>query len=75
MRGMRALMWSFLCAMSATSVAAEDLLPMSRVVQLPVESDPTVSFRILFAVGSQDDPRSPDPALPPGGQLWCLDGR
>jgi len=53
---MRALMCSLLCVMSATYGAAEDLLPLSHVVQLPVESDPTVSFRILFGVGSQDDP-------------------
>ena len=32
------------------------LVPADQVVQLHVENDPTVSFRIQFAVGSQNDP-------------------
>jgi zinc protease len=40
----------------ASAGAAEDKLPMDQVVQLPVAEDPTVSFRIWFQVGSQDDP-------------------
>lgn len=36
--------------------AAEDAVPMAQVVQLPVANDPTVSFRIWFKVGSQNDP-------------------
>jgi zinc protease len=31
-------------------------LPSSQVVLLPVPNDPTISFRIWFQVGSQDDP-------------------
>ena len=36
--------------------SAEDAVPISHVVELPVANDPTVSFRIWFKVGSQDDP-------------------
>ncbi len=35
---------------------AADQVPESNVVQLPVASDPTVSFRLWFRVGSQNDP-------------------
>ena len=31
-------------------------VPDAQVVQLPVASDPTISFRIWFKVGAQDDP-------------------
>ncbi|MDH3253132.1 MAG: insulinase family protein, partial [Ignavibacteria bacterium] len=31
-------------------------MPDAQVVQLPVASDPTISFRIWFKVGAQDDP-------------------
>ena len=36
--------------------AAEDMLPEHQVVQLPVQNDPTVSLRVWFKVGAQDDP-------------------
>jgi zinc protease len=39
--------------LSATAFAE---IPMDRVVALPVESDPTVCFRLWFQVGSQNDP-------------------
>ena len=43
----------------ATARAAEsaELLPQSQCVLLPVAADPTISFRLWFKVGSQDDPR------------------
>ena len=31
-------------------------VPLSQCVLLPVPSDPTISFRLWFKVGSQDDP-------------------
>jgi zinc protease len=40
----------------STLEAAEDAVPMAQVVQLPVANDPTVSFRLWFKVGSQNDP-------------------
>lgn len=51
---MRTLLIAFcLCALlvGATAVAAKD-----NIVLMPVADDPTVSFRILFNVGSQNDP-------------------
>ncbi len=41
---------------AAASIAAENEVPEGQVVRLPVADDPTVSFRIWFKVGSQDDP-------------------
>ncbi len=38
------------------SSAAETEVPDVQVVRLPVADDPTVSFRVWFKVGSQDDP-------------------
>lgn len=32
-------------------------VPDDRVVQLPVKNDPTISFRVWFKVGSQNDPK------------------
>ena len=49
------LVFSLLAVMTLGAPAAEDALPLSRVVELPVRKDPTVSFRIWFAVGSQHD--------------------
>ncbi len=40
-----------------SSAAMPRPVPEDRVVALPVESDPSVSFRIWFAVGSQNDPQ------------------
>jgi zinc protease len=40
----------------STDVIANDHIPVSQVVALPVESDPTVCFRLWFKVGSQNDP-------------------
>jgi len=42
--------------MAASMTLAADQVPESNVVQLPVGGDPTISFRIWFRVGSQDDP-------------------
>lgn len=36
---------------------APGVVPDDHVVRLPVSSDPTISFRLLFNVGSQDDPK------------------
>jgi len=33
-----------------------DMVPEENIVEVPVPNDPTVSFRIWFAVGSQNDP-------------------
>ncbi len=46
---------------SAAASAADNpqpaqAIPMDQVVTLPVESDPTVCFRLWFKVGSQNDP-------------------
>ncbi len=51
----------FTCMFSTSASAADDAqktqaIPMDRVVTLPVESDPTVCFRLWFKVGSQNDP-------------------
>jgi zinc protease len=51
----------FLCIFSTPAVAADNAqkipaIPMDQVVTLPVESDPTVCFRLWFKVGSQNDP-------------------
>ncbi len=45
----------FLCFMH-DAAAATDAIPMDQVVTLPVESDPTICFRLWFKVGSQNDP-------------------
>jgi len=42
--------------MVASMTWAADQVPESNVVQLPVASDPTISFRLWFRVGSQNDP-------------------
>jgi zinc protease len=34
----------------------EDIVPEENIVQLPVQTDPTISLRIWFKVGSQNDP-------------------
>jgi zinc protease len=38
------------------SAASQELLPESQCVLLPVADDPTISFRLWFKVGSQNDP-------------------
>ena len=43
-------------ASAAASIAAEGDLPEGQMVRLPVADDPTISFRIWFKAGSQDDP-------------------
>jgi zinc protease len=51
-----------LICLTLCSAATADLVigwypvPLSQCVLLPVPSDPTVSFRLWFKVGSQDDP-------------------
>jgi zinc protease len=63
------LAWSLFCWTASAAVAGDPkaeppvadsatggLVPATQVVRLPVPSDPTVSFRILFNTGSQDDP-------------------
>ena len=42
--------------MAATMTLAAGQVPESNVVLLPVASDPTISFRLWFRVGSQNDP-------------------
>jgi len=42
--------------MVASMTLAADQVPETNVVQLPVASDPTISFRLWFRVGSQNDP-------------------
>lgn len=42
--------------MVASMTLAADQVPESNVVPLPAASDPTVSFRLWFRVGSQNDP-------------------
>lgn len=42
--------------MVASMALAADQVPESNVVQLPVAGDPTISFRLWFRVGSQNDP-------------------
>ncbi|MGA2069105.1 MAG: pitrilysin family protein [Thermoguttaceae bacterium] len=37
-------------------IAADEKLPQSQTVLLSVPDDPTISFRLSFQVGSQDDP-------------------
>jgi zinc protease len=44
-----------LCMMFNAADAAE-VIPLDQVVTLPVQSDPTVCFRLWFKVGSQNDP-------------------
>ena len=44
-----------LCTSSISASAAE-VISMDQVVTLPVQSDPTVCFRLWFKVGSQNDP-------------------
>lgn len=39
------------------SMYGASIVPIQNVVQLPVKNDPTISFRIWFQVGSQDDPK------------------
>lgn len=45
----------FLCLPTSLAFAA-DKIPMNQTVTLPVESDPTVCFRLWFKAGSQNDP-------------------
>ena len=47
--------WAILLT-AIPAAAAEEMLPADQVVQLPVQNDPTISFRVWFKVGSQDDP-------------------
>ena len=42
-------------ASNASALPGEDM-PPGNVILLPVHNDPTISFRIWFKVGSQDDP-------------------
>lgn len=42
--------------MVASMTWAADPVPESNVVQLPVAGDPTISFRLWFRVGAQNDP-------------------
>jgi zinc protease len=47
--------WAILLT-AIPAAAAEEMLPADQVVQLPVQNDPTISFRVWFKVGAQDDP-------------------
>jgi len=44
------------CLLTVSTYGAP-MVPAQNVVQLPVKNDPTISFRIWFQVGSQDDPK------------------
>lgn len=43
-------------ATAAQAAWGEEPIPETQVVRLPVSEDPTISFRLWFAVGSQNDP-------------------
>lgn len=43
-------------AMMARAALGVEPLPEEQVVRVPVPQDPTISFRLWFAVGSQNDP-------------------
>ena len=45
-----------LAGLAASWASAADAVAETNTVLLPVESDPTISFRIWFRVGSQSDP-------------------
>ena len=42
---------------TSQTMKAENPKPSFQVVTLPVSDDPTISFRVLFTVGSQNDPK------------------
>ena len=45
-----------LCLSISAQTHGDEKVPPDNLVLLPVTNDPTVSFRIWFKVGSQDDP-------------------
>lgn len=45
-----------LCVVVPILTFGDEKVPADNVILLPVKNDPTVSFRIWFKVGSQDDP-------------------
>lgn len=49
-------MAAVVAAGDADASGSSGKIPMSQVVQVPVADDPTVSFRIWFKVGAQNDP-------------------
>jgi zinc protease len=52
----KTLLLSLLVIPAMSISAAEQKVPKTQVVALPVKTDPTISFRLWFKVGSQDDP-------------------
>ncbi|HEX9016920.1 MAG TPA: pitrilysin family protein, partial [Chloroflexota bacterium] len=53
---MKALSTSLLLLVLVSTTLGGSLVSTDNVVLLPVKNDPTVSFRLWFKVGSQDDP-------------------
>ena len=54
---MKTMIFSLLIFLLGSSAAFAQLLDEKHIVKLPVETDPTVSFRIFFNIGSQNDPK------------------
>jgi zinc protease len=51
-----AIILFFLIHAAADAATSAAMIPLDQVVPLPVASDPTISFRLWFKVGSQNDP-------------------
>lgn len=47
----------FMCLIVMTQPASAQAIPDNQIVLYPVKDDPTISFRIWFKVGSQNDPK------------------
>ncbi len=45
-----------MCAIASKQLFAAEMIPEKQTVLLPVKTDPTISIRIWFTVGSQNDP-------------------
>ena len=45
-----------LCMVAPMLTFGDEKVPADNLILLPVKNDPTVSFRIWFKVGSQNDP-------------------
>ncbi|MCK5572590.1 MAG: insulinase family protein, partial [Bacteroidetes bacterium] len=50
------LLLCLLMLVNPSRLLGEDIVPEENIVQLPVQADPTISLRIWFKVGSQNDP-------------------
>ena len=56
MKTMTILTLAMISLFSATLMQAQQMESANNLILLPVNNDPTISFRIWFKVGSQDDP-------------------